>query len=121
MKTELPIQDEIRLELGSRSDIRLFRQDNGHAWQGKVTKLADGSIHIQNPRRVVYGMGKGTSDLIGWTMRNGIAVFTAIEVKRPRGGRRSEAQTKFIEAVRRFGGLAGFARSVGEAEEIVRG
>ena len=78
------------------------------------------------------GLGKGSSDLIGWTpimitqkmVGKKLAVFTAIEVKMP--GARTEPkrlfdQTLFIEAIKIDGGFAGFADGVGQAKEIIRG
>jgi hypothetical protein len=49
--TETQIQQQIR-EL-STGNVRLFRNNNG------VAKMKDGSV-------VRYGLGNGTSDLIGW-------------------------------------------------------
>ena len=78
------------------------------------------------------GLGRGSSDLIGWTpvkvtknmVGRRIAVFTAIEVKVP--GSRTEPrrlvdQEAFIAAVKRDGGYAGFADTVGRAKEIIGG
>jgi hypothetical protein len=43
-----------------------------------------------------------------------VAVFTALEVKTPTG-KVSPAQTKFIDMVRKFGGIGAIVRSVDEA------
>ena len=68
-----------------------------------------------------YGVGHpGGSDLIGFTPRNGIAVFTAIEVK-TKTGRISPEQQNFIDVIRRAGGIAGVARSAAEAKKLIRG
>ncbi len=78
------------------------------------------------------GLGKGSSDLIGWTptivtmdmVGDTVAVFTAIEVKVPGAytkPTRLAEQESFIAAVRRDGGFAGFADSVDQAKEIIRG
>ncbi len=78
------------------------------------------------------GLGKGSSDLIGWTptivtqamVGQRIAVFTAIEVKVP-GARTSPKrlleQWAFIAAVRKDGGFSGIADSPEKAKEIIRG
>jgi hypothetical protein len=55
---------------------------------------------------------RGVSDIIGcWNGR-----FLAIEVKTP-GGRVSPDQEKFLEAVRRHGGIAFVARSIDDVIE----
>jgi len=84
---------------------RIFRNNVGMAW-GK-----DG-------RPIRFGLAKGSSDLIGWTEIDGVAVFTAVEVKTKKG-KPTEAQLNFIEVVRRSGGIAGIARSDDEAEEMI--
>src|SRR5512138_3394790 len=94
-------------------------------------------------RRIRYGLARGSSDLIGFTPRNGVAVFTVIEAKDERGmhahnlalirahrkiagkqpltkqERRAYEQQLFIDLVRKKGGLSGFATSVEDAIEIV--
>lgn len=53
-----------------------------------------------------------------------VGVFTAIEVKAPEwkftGNGREVAQQKFIDVIRGFGGLAGFANSLEMYHEILR-
>jgi len=107
--SEAAIQQQIRLALsraGSvmhRNNIGAYRDD-----QGRVIR---------------YGVGNpGGSDLIGWTpvlitheMVGGmLGVFTAIEVKAPRG-RPTEAQLNFLRQVQLGGGIAGIARSTQDA------
>jgi hypothetical protein len=78
-------------------------------------------------RWIRYGIANpGGSDLIGWTtvevtpemVGRKVAIFSAIEVKTPTG-RPTLEQTRFIEAVRRAGGIACIARSEAEAEKTV--
>jgi hypothetical protein len=55
---------------------------------------------------------KGIADILGcWKGR-----FVAIEVKRP-GGRISQEQERFLEAIRRHGGIGFVARSVEDVIE----
>jgi len=107
----------IRLEVGGRTDTRIFRNNVG------IAQYPDGS-------KVEYGLCRGSSDLIGWRsiivtpamVGKRLAVFTAIEVKVPgvrTDRKRLEQQADFIAAVRLAGGLAGFATSVPEAVAIV--
>lgn len=82
-----------------------------------------GAYRDDQGRVIRYGVGNpGGSDLIGWTpvlitheMVGGmLGVFTAIEVKTPRG-RPTEAQLNFIRQVQLGGGIAGIARSTEDA------
>ena len=79
-------------------------------------------------RFIRYGVGPhkgGGSDHIGWKSEiitqkmvgRRVAIFTAIEVKTLEGEEK-ENQIKFINAVRKAGGYAGFARSRKEADLI---
>lgn len=125
--TESPILTKIRVQ-ASRLGARLFRNSTGQAWTGKVSRLDSRRIIIEEPRKVVYGLCVGGSDLIGWQpvkitasmVGKTIAVFVAVEVKVGKTAT-TDAQIAFIDAVRAAGGLAGIARSVEEAEEILNG
>ena len=95
------------LRVCSNGTVRLFRNNVG--------KLPDAQ-----GRWVTYGLGVGSSDLIGVSMRaNGIGRFVAIEVKVP-GKKATTAQQDFIDMVIAMGGQAGVAHSVEEAVEILR-
>ena len=78
-----------------------------------------GMLQDRNGQYVRYGLSTGSSDLIGWTMRNKIAVFTAVEVKRP-GKQPTPEQARFLEAVKAAGGIALCVHSVEEFEEGMR-
>ena len=75
---------------------------------------------------VRYGLQPGSADLIGWRtititpemVGQQVAVFTSIEVKSQTGRLRPE-QRQWMEAVQAAGGLAGVARSVEDAEQIL--
>lgn len=58
-----------------------------------------------------FGLCVGSSDLIGITPRG---KFLAVEIKTCKG-RATPEQLRFIEAVRKHGGIAGIARSPEEA------
>lgn len=62
------------------------------------------------------GLPKGFSDLFGFRLSDGRAVF--IEVKTATGRVRPEQQN-FIEQMRLNGALAGIARSVEDARKII--
>lgn len=114
VSAEAAIQQQIRLALsraGSvmhRNNVGAYRDDTG--------------------RVIRYGVGHpGGSDLIGWTpvlitqdmVGTTVGVFTAIEVKAPRG-RPTEAQVNFLKQVQLGGGIAGIARSTDEALQILK-
>jgi hypothetical protein len=103
----------------------MFRNNVGMAWTGRVVRNTNGSITIHDPRPLDAGLCKGSSDLIGWTpvtvtpdmVGQRLAVFTAIEVKGPKG-KTSPEQTNFIDRVKIDGGIAGVARSADDATQI---
>lgn len=109
----------------SRGTTRLFRFNVGMAWTGRVEKptratqvtVFPGDVVIRDARPFNSGL-PGMSDLIGWTERDGQAVFTAVEVKSDRG-RVTPEQQNFIDAVRSAGGIAGVARSVEDAQALL--
>ena len=111
--SEQELQQRIRLQLGS-SPVRL--------WRNNVGALRD-----ERGRLVTYGLCKGSSDLIGLRqvlidpehLGKTLAVFSAIEVKAPKGRLREE-QRSFLELVERFGGYSGVATSVEEAARVLR-
>ena len=62
---EATIKRDILRRLG-RGPVRVFNNPVGSAWQGIATRLPNGDVLLHNPRRVVYGLCPGSSDLIGW-------------------------------------------------------
>jgi hypothetical protein len=111
---ETDLQQRIRLALGLRPDLRLFRN--------QVGQLPD----PRTGRPVQFGLARGSADLIGWRtvtitpemVGQRIAVFTSIEVKTTTG-RLTPAQHAWLGVVRGAGGIAGVARSVPDALRIV--
>jgi len=112
LSSEQTIQQNIRLALGTRPDLRLFRNNTG-------------TLRDANGRPVQFGLCKGSADLIGWRtvtitpdmVGQQVAVFTSIEVKTPTG-RISPEQHAWHAAVNSAGGIAGIARSVSDALKI---
>jgi hypothetical protein len=102
-RSEANIQREIMLALSQAGCL---------VWRNNTGALPD-----KNGRLVRYGLCNGSSDIIGLTP---CGKFLAIEVKSAKG-RVTEAQERFIFAVRSKGGRAGVARSVKQALEIVDG
>jgi hypothetical protein len=110
--SEQQTQQQIRLAL-SRGPVRLWRNNTG-------------TLLDRQGRPVTFGLCKGSSDLIGLRsleitpehVGQTLAVFCAIEVKSAKG-RTTAEQGAFIEQVTAMGGLAGVARTVGEAAAIL--
>ena len=110
---ETNIQQRIRLALGTRDDVRLFRN--------QVGQLPD----PRSGRPVQFGLARGSADLIGFKtvtitpdmVGQNVAVFTSIEVKTPTG-RLTKPQEAWLNCVDRAGGIAGVARSVEDALRI---
>ena len=102
-KLESAIQKEVRLE-ASRLGLTMFRNNTGMAYSREGTPIK-------------YGLCKGSSDLVGWEsvvitpdmVGQTVAVFTAIEVKTPKG-RPTKEQKRFIAAVNKAGGIGYVAR-----------
>ena len=109
---EQRIQQEIRIAC-SNGDTRLFRNNTG-------------TLKDQNGRPVQFGLCKGSADLIGWKrvtvtpdmVGQQVAVFLSIEVKTPAGRIRPEQQ-QWLDAVQAAGGIAGVARSVEDALDLL--
>jgi hypothetical protein len=112
MPSEQTIQQHIRLAC-SIGTCRLFRNNTG-------------TLRDINGRPVSFGLCKGSADLIGWTTRTitpemvgqQVAIFTSIEVKSS-SGRVKPEQQQWLNAVQAAGGIAGVARSVGEAMDLL--
>lgn len=96
--SEAVLQQEIRLALGLRDDLFLFRIN-----VGKFRPLDGG-------KRVIQSAPEGTPDLLG-VMIPGRAF--AIEVKAPRGTQR-EAQKRWQAAWEKRGGIYILAKSLAD-------
>jgi hypothetical protein len=111
--SEQRIQQEIRIAC-STGQTRLFRNNTG-------------TLRDQHGRPVSFGLCKGSADLIGYRsititpdmVGQQVAVFTSIEVKTATGRLRPEQQ-QWLDAVQAAGGIAGVARSVEDAETLLR-
>ena len=122
---EKGVANEVLLAMSARG-TRLMRNNVASAWIGDVTRLADGSILIRNPRILHAGLCKGSSDYIGWhplvitpeMVGKTFAIYSAVETKKSKGGRVTPEQRNFIEQVRLAGGMAGVANSVEAALQL---
>lgn len=134
--SEHAIQNAIRNALVD--DCHLFRANVGTGWQGvgrpfktphpMTVNMGPGDVLLRQARPFDTGLPPGFADTFGWVpvtitpdmVGQTVAVFLGIEVKSQTGAVR-DAQIAFVNAVKRAGGRAGFARSVQDAHDIVRG
>jgi hypothetical protein len=100
--------------------MRLIMRECG---KGNVRLLRNnvGKLPDRYGRFITYGLGIGSSDLIGVKLRaDGVGQMVAIEVKLP-GKKPTLEQRDFLIMVEAMGGLSGIAHSVQEAKAILSG
>ena len=114
--THAELLNAIQLEF-SHGHTRLLRANVGQGWTGKII-YQDHAKLILSPYRPFHAHREGVLDLIGWSAPG--CVFTAIDGKVGRDRARA-AQRVFAELVLSCGVRAGFATSVEEAGQIIRG
>lgn len=118
----------------SRGSCRLFRNNVGVGWIGRVEKpsrpvqvmIYPGDVVIRKARPLHAGLAEGSGDLCGWVSREikpehvgqTWAVFASLEGKEGTG-RLSPAQRGWMNAVQAAGGIAAEVRSVEDAERAV--
>ena len=102
MTSEAQIQRAILAALGSRPDVRIFRNDVGMA------------VDPRTRQHVRFGLCVGSSDLIGIVAPRGRLL--ALEVKSANGAA-TAAQLAFIAMVNQLGGVGRIVRSVAEAQQ----
>ena len=124
--SEQATKREIMLAIGRTA--RVFNNPVGNGWMGKVVAERYGMVTLAGARRVAYGLHVGSSDLIGWNsllitqehVGRRLAIFSALEVKKP-GGRHpvTADQQTFIAAVLAAGGYAGAVTNAAQARLIL--
>ena len=112
---ETILQQNIRLALGTKSNLRLFRNETG--------KLPD----PRTGRYIQFGLAKGSSDLIGFKtvkvtpdmVGQEIAQFVSLEIK-TETGKLTKMQHNWLQKVKTSGGIVGVARTVKDALKILK-
>ncbi len=99
---EHELQNNIRLALSPYAVVFRVNVGSGYTYDGRYLKT---------------GVPKGYSDLSGFRKGDGKAFF--IEVKTPKG-KVSKEQEHFLNTVKKYGAIAGVARSVDDAVKIIR-
>lgn len=118
--------------LASSLGARLFRQNSGQAWVGKVergsgktVRLGPADIVIRNARPFHAGH-PGIADLGGWrpvpiTQKMvGTVIAQRLEAEVKLNGRPTKEQLAWIDAVNRAGGRAGIVRSDDDLRSLVQ-
>lgn len=125
---ERDFMSRVRLVLQRHWRGRWFRNNVGGMWQGVRTFSKNGEPILVRIRRLTTGLCVGSSDIIGIStvtitpemIGRTVGVFTALEIKAPKGIER-EAQTAFIATIRQLGGIAGFVRSIEQLDTLMIG
>ena len=123
---EKQIVDAIREELTQRDGCCLFINTVGKAWFGAFAGRDGQYIRLLGGRCYPIGLFVGSPDLVGWKpvvitpemVGQTFARFVGIEVKTATGKERA-AQIKFLRKLQADGAMAGPARTVGQAKQIV--
>lgn len=122
------IRNSVMKELGGRPDVLIFRNNVGVGFQGKlVGKFDPESITLRFPRRIAFGLHVGSGDLIGMKqititpdmIGKKVAAFLSVETKSETAPINYEDQINWAKQLKSFGALAGFARSIEDALEII--
>lgn len=117
MKSESEVQGEVMLRL-SEMGHRIWRNNNGAAVDktGRHIRYGLGNVSSQVNARLK------SSDLIG--MENCTGRLISIEVKREgwkyKGTDREVAQNRWIELIKRLGGIGGFVSDVVQLDELFK-
>lgn len=111
--TETQLQAKILKELGSLPNCRLFRNNVGKAYRGKIIKRTADTITIKNPYLIKYGLSVGSGDLIG--ILDG--KFLSVEVKGPRG-RPSPDQISWCNMVNDQGGIGIITNNINDIYKL---
>jgi hypothetical protein len=115
VQPETVLQNQIRLAISAQcSDAVMFRNHCGALKDQRTGRL------------VTFGLAPGSPDLVGWKrvkitpdmVGSEVAVFCGIEIKTPDGHLRDD-QRAFLDRLGVSGGVAGVARSVGDAVSLL--
>ena len=100
----------------TQADCIVWRNETAGAYVGRVIHKDAMVVTLANAQMMTFGLCVGSSDIIG--IHKPTARFLAVEVKTA-NGRATKEQINFIEQVRAAGGIAGLARSVQEALDLL--
>lgn len=112
---ESQLQSLILLAL-SEAGCKVWRCETAGVWVGRVIHRTGGSVTLADARMIQAGLTKGGADIIGIAPDGR---FLAVEVKTETGRIRPE-QEVFLQVARKAGGIAGIARSVEQALDLLK-
>ena len=115
MNAETALQRQIMVAL-SEAGCTVWRSNTVQAHAGRVIHSSGNTVTLADSSVIVFGLCKGSADIIGIAPGGR---FLAVEVK-TKTGRVSPDQTRFIEHVKAKGGVAGVARSVQDALDLIK-
>ena len=97
-----------------------YRNESKAAWVGNVVHQEGSMVTLDKAARVQVGLVKGSADIVGFDAppHQPFARFFGIEIKTG-SGMLTKEQREWINCVRQNGGIAGVARSVEDAVEII--
>ena len=132
-KSEHNIQSEIMRTLSKNKKIRVFRNNVGQGWQGKIAKSTTSNRPVLiDIRPVNFGLCVGSSDIVGIQsvtitpdmIGKKIGVMVCVEAKKEgwkyTGTEHEASQKNFIEKIKSMGGIAFFASSVEGAVNTIK-
>lgn len=125
-KSHYNIRSQILAEANKYPGVKLWANPVGRAFMGEKVRDykigIDNFIVLKNPRRVTFGLPKGSADTIGFKTERigGIIVprFCAFEIKTGTDKTRP-GQDNFINMVQRFGGIAGVTRDSSDLHRLL--
>lgn len=118
----------------SKLGARVLRNNVGMAWTGQAqhigvmtnVTLKPGDLILRSAVPIKFGLGVGSSDLIGWQsatitpdmVGKLFARFVALEIKTDKG-KPTDEQLQFLTAIKIAGGIAGIARNEDDLKELL--
>jgi hypothetical protein len=126
MTREAVIQAETMLAIGRLPGVRIFRNNVGHGWVGKIIQRSQDRLLLGHYRPIEFGLFPGSPDLIGWKsvtitedmVGSTVAVFVGIEMK-GKSTATQDNQKTFLNVLETAGAVAGIARSPEDALRLV--
>jgi len=124
--SEKNVQNETKLLVGGDKNTRIFRNNVGMAYTGKLVKSPSSNKYLLlDPKPIKFGLANGSADLIGIRkiqitddmVDEYVGIFVAIEEKKPEWNenkkltKHESEQKNFLDMIKKFGGIAFFSTS----------
>jgi len=130
-RPEARLERDVLLEFGADPTLALYRNEVGQGYYGCIRSLLCDPVrgvlagspllkpvqHVLYRNRVTYGLGVGSTDLVG--IQAPIGRFLGFELKA--GSETSPEQLTWHEAARSRGALIEVVRSVDEMRKVLTG